>query len=645
VAGGVSTPLRRLRRRWPAGAAGQTATAGAAGALVATLWLAGAGLVLRGGYALPLERPYALLAEARALAEGSLPEPGHGLLWQTLLVPGATFADGAHAHLWLAALAVAVAGAVAAATWTLAVELAGPPAGAAAVALVLANGWFLHASLAGLPTGLVAALLLAAALALVRGRLVPAAAALSALVLTAPWLGAAALVGAVAVALRRRPEALAAAAPPLLALAAVTRGAVSPLLEPEPAASVLRDPSRPLAGRVATWLGEASSGFGETAVRNALYLVPVVVVGAALAGGALLARRSRGAAAILAVAGLASLAAAGTTGWGADRGALLAALVPAVAALAATAVAALAPRPAAVAAALAAVTALVLPAWWGDFVNAGSQLARVQVSFARATAAEVAPGLRIAIDRPGPVGFYAGSSLDLSGALTPPLREAAQAGTGAVWEALERLPEAERPDLLAISLDRAPALGGTGFVGEAFVERRIEYTEPRFQDTTFVLTLYAADWATAGLGDELPAALGRGPGTTAVDVGDLQSEREAGYRRRWHVPSRDRSAEVSLHARPTVVGATERAGEGCRLVAEETFVTDAPGSTLVGRFVGPARLAVSVDGGEATSVEVPDDPEAFGYALVPLPAGDGPRVVTVAGAGSTSYTSCRYWVA
>jgi hypothetical protein len=613
--------------------------AGVAGAAVAAVWLAGLRLALDGAYALPLERPYLLLAQARDLASGTLPPAEDGLLWQALLLPGARLADGAHAHLWIGLLSALVVAATAAVTFDLGRRAGGSRLGALAAALVLVNGWFLYGSLAGTEVGLAALAVVVAADAAVAGSTWLLAAALVALALTVPWGAGAALVaaGVAAVPLvrARRLEPLASLGlVAIAALYALLQGGIRVLVEPEPAASALREPGLPVAGRVAAWLGETSSAASSFLVTEPRFLVPVVLAVLAGAGIALLGR----AFAALAVSAVAlMLLAAGTAGWELDNGRLVAPLVPLAAAAAVWGLTLLpAPARGTAGIALVVLAALPLAGWWGDAADGASQLSRVQVPFARETAANMAPGSKVAVDRPGVFSFLAGTSLDLSGRESPELREAAQAGLGAVWESLEQLPVELRPDLFAVSLDRLTRLGGTGLLGRAFVERRISYDEPLQPDTVHVLTVYGADWTVAGRADAPPEARVEGQG---LDVGDLSGERAASYQASWNVEVPNPAADVSLETHDGV-------SEGCRRVVRERFdvVTSGRNGSLLARLRGGATLDVTVDGTPAGTLAVGSAGDAFAYGRVQLRVAPGRHTVELRSRDEAEYVSCRYWM-
>jgi hypothetical protein len=623
----------------------------AAGIVAGAAWLGAAYLALGRGFAFPLERPYVLLQEARALTDGTLPPAEDGLLWQLLLLPGVRLAGGAHALVWTSAVAVALLGFLSLFAFLLAGRVS-PRLAPAATALVLASGWTLYGALSGTEVALAAAALLAAAWALAAGRAWSAGTALAAFALAVPWgAGPALVVALVAAALNLRRGSLHLAAPlalPVGAFAWVTvRGGLSVLYEPDPATSVLRLHGAPFASRVSDWLGEASAGISAAAVADSRFLVPVVLAALAGLGVALLARHSPSCAALAGTAALAAALAAGTSGWAQDGARVLAVVAPLAAATAAAGLGAL-PSGARVpgAAGLVALALVPLPGWWGDAVLGSSHLLRVQIPFARESAANMAPGSRVAVDRPGVFGFYVPVALDLSGRQTELFREPAGAGLGAVWEALVELPPEEAPELFAVSLDRTQ-LGPTSLVGQTFIERRIPAEETgRAQDTVTALALIGAAWDAVPDAELLPPGQGA-EGQVAVDVGDLADERAAGYERSFGLENPDRSAAVSLETRASEPGAAERLSEGCRLVARERFEVEVgPGSRLVGRFAGQAAVAAAVDGDPAGSLRADDAGDAYAYGSVSLTGVlPGRHVVELASSTGEAYTSCRYWLA
>lgn len=267
----------------------------------------------------------------------------------------------------------------------------------------------------------------------------------------------------------------------------------------------------------------------------------------------------------------------------------------AAAALGIGALARLLPRPLGTTlAALAALTAILAPSPWfprqiDHFARASANIEGQQAEVARRLAAMRPLPRRVLVGDAGAIPYLSGigaiDGLGLGGYRGLPFARASVHGVPAVVELIERLPEAERPDVLALY----PAwwVGLADLFGHRIDAVRIVDNVICAADEKIV---YAADWsALAPPGEARPGAL------DAIDVGDLEDERAHGYafpapRGGWIVGA------VLLPA----TGAPPRFDAG-RIVPEGQRESFAIRASVEG---GPKRLALRTDGGGEGRIRV-----------------------------------------
>ncbi len=189
-------------------------------------------------------------------------------------------------------------------------------------------------------------------------------------------------------------------------------------------------------------------------------------------------------------------------------------------------------------------------------------------------------------------------TLDLEGLTSPRFRDAARLGGAGVWEAVERMEPAERPDVLAVYAN--------WFDGDFVRLHRPLGAQRLFRPSISAgnpLSLYAADWGLCGSGDlpRDPALLGDLEGwrlRTSLDVADLEEEEAHHYR----YGILDGAYQTLLRALSAADG--QPVVDGGRLISgHETLRLEGltPGSDLliIGRSHAPFRIRVDTPGGSA----------------------------------------------
>ena len=196
----------------------------------------------------------------------------------------------------------------------------------------------------------------------------------------------------------------------------------------------------------------------------------------------------------------------------------------------------------------------------------------------------------------GALAYFGGYRiLDLEGLVSESFRGPGRLEGAGVWEALERMPGSERPDVLALHPNWFDAV---------FTRpHRLVHSQRLFRPSIVAgnpLNVYLANWSLAGKGDQPrdPAVVEAVEELTLmieVDIADLDSEKKAGFGFKIF----DGAYENVLHLGEIYPG--QEVMDGGRLISgwEEFRVPDTrPGDSLVlvGRSNGPFRLNVEVNG-------------------------------------------------
>jgi len=238
--------------------------------------------------------------------------------------------------------------------------------------------------------------------------------------------------------------------------------------------------------------------------------------------------------------------------------------------------------------------------------------------------------------------------LDIEGLADPRFRKASRLHAAGVWEAIQAIPQNERPQYLAVY---------TNWYDRDFLSaQQLLFAQRQFQPSIAAgnpITVYRANWE-APFADPLdPQVRARLEGwrrVTMVNTADLESERAAGYR----FQVLDDAYEDLLRRLPTAdLGDSSQpvVTDGGRLISGgESFVADVPAGVrarLVLRSHAPFRLRVLVDGVEAGVWTAPGGGNAWNESVFDLPAAPraNPRIeVRSDDPHHSAYGSFRYWV-
>jgi hypothetical protein len=251
----------------------------------------------------------------------------------------------------------------------------------------------------------------------------------------------------------------------------------------------------------------------------------------------------------------------------------------------------------------------------------------------------------------GALAYFGRSRIvDFEGLVSPAFRGAGRLGAAGIWERLERMPPRERPDVLA--------LYATWFDENFLAPHRLIDAQRVFRPSIASgnpMNIYLADWRLAGHGNSptdstVLAVVGDLRLVGEVDVADLESEREAGYR----LEILDGAYE-SLLRRGSGAQGGEAFLDGGRIVSgAESFTVRGfhPRDEvfLVARSHAPFRLRVETNG-EDQGIWGTDAPPAGGwnesvYALpVSAVTAETVRIRLVSDdPHHSAYGSFHYWI-
>lgn len=170
---------------------------------------------------------------------------------------------------------------------------------------------------------------------------------------------------------------------------------------------------------------------------------------------------------------------------------------------------------------------LGLPIWAATTGGASLQVREQQTSIAYWIKENLPQDARVAINDAGALRYYSDrETVDLIGLTTEGLALPNRHGTGSLYEALERMPEKERPDYFTIYKDWFEGLEDSEVFG-----RRVArfYLSERPGTARIVggreVVIYKADWDKARSGESFP---GTGE-KDSLDVADLYSEEAHDY--------------------------------------------------------------------------------------------------------------------
>ena len=157
-------------------------------------------------------------------------------------------------------------------------------------------------------------------------------------------------------------------------------------------------------------------------------------------------------------------------------------------------------------------------------------IARFQIDIGRYVDKNLPQKVRIGVNDAGAIPYYARRpALDIVGLTTNGLAAAFRNGNGSLYEALEKIPETERPTHFAIF---RRYLGGSGLLGKSVFNPR---TRRKSGSWSNLNVLYEAKWEHLGVDREIPYEARQEIDSEKVrivdrvDVSDLESEEKHDY--------------------------------------------------------------------------------------------------------------------
>jgi hypothetical protein len=296
------------------------------------------------------------------------------------------------------------------------------------------------------------------------------------------------------------------------------------------------------------------------------------------------------------------------------------------------------------------VSLLGLPTWAAIMGGASLQVREQQISVGYWIRENLPSGARVGINDAGAIRYYGGHpTVDLIGLTTDGLALPSRHGPGSLYEALEQMPEEKRPDYFAVYPDWFPDLYTSGLFGEEIARLSLS-SRPEVAGVVggSEVAVFRANWGLARSGEAL-----RGTGTVkdALDVADLESEREHAYEMRMpliglepaNILTRERSpdGEVVLDAGRGVPGEEEFTVTGLsrnRPVEVIMRTTSAPFALQVqadDRHVGAWSFQPSGSGWQQATFTIPAEFVRSGSLRVRLaPPQDTPL---------QTHTAYHYW--
>ncbi|NNF06909.1 MAG: hypothetical protein HKN21_09120 [Candidatus Eisenbacteria bacterium] len=238
--------------------------------------------------------------------------------------------------------------------------------------------------------------------------------------------------------------------------------------------------------------------------------------------------------------------------------------------------------------------------------------------------------------------------LDIEGLGSRIFQKASRLESAGVWEALESLPPASRPDYFAVY--------SNWYDSDFLAMHAARFNQRQFRPSIAAgnpLQVYQANWRYAGVGEtpEDPAVKTLLAGCRAVvnlDISDLQSEHDAQY----HYRILDGAYDNVFQVRALGSGAT--AVEGGRIISGgESFKASGlrPGSRaiLVSRTHTPFRLFVQVNGDDVGEWSgAPPQGQSWQETVFDfeVPSGDGDVEINLISGDPhhSAYGSFHYWV-
>ncbi len=261
------------------------------------------------------------------------------------------------------------------------------------------------------------------------------------------------------------------------------------------------------------------------------------------------------------------------------------------------------------------------------------------------------PGETMAVNDAGALRYYGNRTiLDLEGLISPQMTESRRNGSGSLYEALERMPDATRPNWLVVY---------PNWYDAAFLRPHRLVHQRRIHRQTIAggnpMNVYQADWSLANSGNAVtaPAVLARVAGlqlADRLDVGDVEDEHRHAYRFR----SVEGQYQGLLVIENSAAGAPEVMDGGRGITRDETFLlrglTAGRDACLVLRSHSAFRVRIAVNGvdaGEWLETGKPGPNWTESVYVIPgsmITAPTAGITVSAAEPHVTAYSAFHYWI-
>ena len=293
---------------------------------------------------------------------------------------------------------------------------------------------------------------------------------------------------------------------------------------------------------------------------------------------------------------------------------------------------------------------LGLPVWAATTGGNSLQIKEQQVTVGYWIRENLPSGAHVGVNDVGAMRYYGGHpTVDLIGLTTNGLALPTRNGVGSLYETLEKMPEEKRPDYFAIYPTWFPGFDASGVLDQEIARFSLS-SRPEAAGIVggSEVVVFRADWGLARSGEDFQ---GEGTVRDALDVADLDSEREHGYEMRMpliglepaNIVRRERSpgGEVVVDAGRELPGGEEFTITGLsrnRPVEVVMRTTSAPFTLRVhadGKHVGEWGFQPSGSGWQEATFTIPAESVRSGSLRVRLsPPEDAPL---------ETHTAYHYW--
>lgn len=181
-----------------------------------------------------------------------------------------------------------------------------------------------------------------------------------------------------------------------------------------------------------------------------------------------------------------------------------------------------------------------LPMWATTAGGASSHIREQQVTVGKWIKENLPQDARVGINDAGAMRYYGGHpTVDLVGLTTNGLALPYRNGMGSLYEALESMPEEQRPDYFSVYPNWVSGLQASGVIGEE-IESFTMSSRPKVAGIVGggTVGIYEANWDLAGSGE---AFVGDGEVKDSLDVAEIESEEEHDYETRLPLVGLDTS--------------------------------------------------------------------------------------------------------